>query len=97
MDYEELEELVLESKDYSTLQLAFSSLTHEERKALSAKTVKLKNQISRSSPNKDASERLQKFLSKQKKEKAWNSRANHNATIALFAVGPISAIKKSDV
>lgn len=97
MDYEELEELVLESKDYSKLQLAFSSLTHAERKALSAKTVKLKNQISRSSPNKDASERLQKFLSKQKKEKAWNSRANYNATIALFAVGPISAIKKSDV
>lgn len=96
MDYDQLEKLVLESKDYSKLQSAFSLLTHAERKALSAKTIKLKNQISRSSPNKDASERLQKYLSKQNKEKAWNSKANYNATIALFAVGPISAIKKTD-
>ncbi len=96
MDYDQLEKLVLESKDYSKLQRALSSLTQAERKALSAKAVKLKNQISRSSPNKDASDRLQKYLSKQNKEKAWNSKASYNATLALFAVGPISAIKKSD-
>ena len=97
MDYDELERLVLESKDPWELQRAFSSLNPVERKSLSARTVKLNTQLSRSKPNKDASDRLRKYLSNLNKVRSWRGGETFNVTLALFAVGPVSSIKKSDI
>ena len=97
MNYEQFEKLILESTDRLELQNAFSLLTPAERKSLSAKAVKLKSQLSRGSVNKEASERLRNHITSQKEAQRWNSNAGQNASVALFAVGPVSSIKRSDV
>jgi len=97
MNYEQFEKLILESTDRLELQNAFSLLTPTERKSLSAKAVKLKSQLSRGSVNKEASKRLRNHITSQKEAQRWNSNAGQNASVALFAVGPVSSIKRSDV
>jgi hypothetical protein len=93
---DELERLILQTKDQAALQRAFANLDIAQRKKLSSTAQKLYNQISRNKPNKDASDRLRKFIEKQKRNH-WNSRPSRNAGLALFALGPLSAVKKRDL
>ena len=92
----ELESLVLNSKDSIKLQTAFAPLSEQERKSLSTTANKLKTQLYRGVANKDASPALRKYLA-NKPEYHWNSPAYYNVGIALFALCPISVIKKSDI
>ncbi len=96
MTPEQLEILVLEADNTKVLQTAFSSLTEKERKALSNTAQKLRKQISRNSPDKDASEQLRKYF-KQRKGYHWGSPAFHNADMALFALCPPSVLKRRDL
>lgn len=96
MTPEELESLILNSKNTKKLQAAFAPLTEQERKALSTTANKIKTQIYRGVANKDASRALRNFLA-QKKESYRNPPPFYNAGIALFALCPLSVIKRSDI
>lgn len=96
MTPDDLERLILQTKEQAALRQAFKSLDAAQRSKLSSTAQKLYNQISRNKPNKDASERLRTFLEKQKGNH-WNSHLSRNASLALFALGPLSALKKRDL
>lgn len=96
MTPDDLEELILQTKDPAALRQAFAPLDIAQRKKLSSTAQKLYNQIFRNKPNKDASERLRKFFEKQKGNR-WNSHPSRNALLALFALGPLSAVKKREL
>ena len=96
MTPEELEVLVIESTSPKALEEAVAHLDAAERSKLSTAAQKLYNQLSRNKPNKGASDRLRAFLASRKGD-TWLHRDNgpmRNATLALFAFCPISALKK---
>jgi hypothetical protein len=96
MSPEELEILVLETDSVERLPDAFALLTATERKALSTAASKLRSQLMKRVPNADASERLKKYLQKHT-DYQWNSEVYKNALIAVFALCPISALKRNDL
>lgn len=96
MTPEELEVLILESKSGKNLRDAFATLSDSERKALSTTASKIKAQLFRGTPNKDASDRLIKHLEKGDTN-AWNKDSYRNITLAAFALCPISVLKKNDL
>ncbi len=96
MTPEQLEILVLEAKNAAELCPAFAPLTDAERRALAGTASELKSQIYKNAANKDASKRLQRYFEKTGKS-TWDSPAYHNVTLALFALCPVSAVKKTDV
>jgi len=95
MTPEELESIILKTKDPCKLPTAFAALTDKQRRALSTFTSKLKNQIGRGKANKDASSQLKKFLGKDIEH--YYSPAYSNACIALFAMCPLSTLKKTEI
>ena len=92
--YEQLEELVLTGTPEKIRQ-TFANYTEQQRKSLSVKAGKLRTQLVRNKANKDASEKLKLAIKKQG-EFSWNSKAQINACIAVFAVCPLSTLKKTD-
>jgi len=99
MTADDLEELVLSIKDAMEFAKAFSGLDDKQRAKLSSSAQKLHRQLSEGKPNASASDRLKEFLSCRTGEvwSQWNSRENRNACLAIFAVGPLSAVKKWQV
>lgn len=95
ISYEELETLVLTAKP-EKLRETFANYTEQERKTLSVKANKLRSQLYRSKANKDASAQLIKAIEKQG-EYCWNSDAQRNATIAAFALCPLSSLKTGEI
>ena len=99
MSPEELETLVLDAKDAKDIRIAFEGMDEKDRKKLSTAASKLHKQLWDGKAGAGASERLQRHLASRKGEAYthWNSRANHNAALAVFAVGPLSAVRKWQV
>lgn len=96
MTPDELEQLILETKDAETVRLAFKGIEEKARKKLSTTAIKVHRQLHDGKANASASDRLQKFLKTRKDSsyRYWNSRANSNAALAVLALGPLSAVKK---
>lgn len=95
MTPEELESIILKTKDPRKLSAAFAALTEKERRSLSTFTSKLKTQIGRGKANKDASSQLKNYLSKDVEH--YYSDAFNNACMALFAMCPLSTLKKTEI
>ncbi|KEO88642.1 hypothetical protein EH31_16940 [Erythrobacter longus] len=96
MTPDELEHLILETKDAETFRLIFKGMDEKARKKLSTTASKVHRQLWDGKANASASDRLKKFLKTRKdgSYQYWNSRANSNAALAVFALGPLSAVKK---
>jgi len=96
MTPEELEELVLTARNGEEMRLAFKGLDEKARKKLSTTASALQRQLWEGKAKATASERLKEHLSRRKGEnyQNWNSRAVSNASLAVFALGPLSAVKK---
>jgi hypothetical protein len=99
MTPDELETLVLESEDSERLRAAFASLDEKERAKLSSAAQKLFNQLYRNKAEAGASDRLKAHLATRTGDlwNYWNAKENSRATLALFALCPISVVKKRDV
>ena len=95
MTPQELESLILKTKDPRKLPAAFSNLTEKERRSLSTFTSKLKTQLGRGKANKDASSQLKSYLKKDVEH--YYSDAFTNACISLFAMCPVSTLKKTEI
>ena len=76
--------------------LPSKAMDEKARKKLSTTASTLHRQLCDGKANAAASDRLKHFLSKRSDETYthWNSQANSNAALAVFAVGPLSAVKK---
>jgi len=100
MTYDELEALVLEGGDGWAVQRALAPLDEKARAKLSAPVQKLYRQLGRGKPDPTASDRLAKFLDGAS-GMFWTHRGfsgNQSALIvALFAVGPLSALSKLEI
>ena len=96
MTPDELEQLILETKDAESVRLAFKAMDEMARKKLSTTASKIHRQLHDGKANASASDRLKKFLKTRKDSSYthWNSRANSNAALAVFALGPLSAARK---
>ncbi|WP_299975614.1 DUF6493 family protein [uncultured Pseudoteredinibacter sp.] len=89
--YEKLESLVL-SATPKEIRSTLSDYTEAQRKALSVKANKLRSQLCRNKANNDASDQL-KMTIKSQGEYCWNGKAQINASIAAFALCPLSSLK----
>jgi hypothetical protein len=99
MTPEALEELVLVSDDPWELQRAFAGLDEKARAKLSAAAQRLYRQLHISNANAGASDRVQRLLA-QRGGAGWrfsDAPENRNATLALFALGPLSAVKNRGI
>lgn len=100
MTYDELEALILEGGDGWAVQRALAPLDEKARAKLSAPVQKLFRQSGRGKPDHKASDRLVKFLDGAS-GMFWTYRGfsgNQTALIvALFAVGPLSALSKLEI
>jgi hypothetical protein len=99
MNADDLEELVLSTRDTMEFAKAFSGLDEKQRAKLSSSAQGLHRQLSEGKPNSVVSDRLKSFLSRRTGEvwSHWSARENRNACLAIFAVGPLSAVKKWQV
>ncbi|WP_420136755.1 DUF6493 family protein [Sphingomonas sp.] len=98
MIYDALEQLVLR-KDAWALQRAFAPLDERARAKLSVPAQALYRQLSTGKAAPGASKRLKLllWLRSQSARNPSNSAENCHARLALFAVGPLSSVKKRDV
>lgn len=96
MSPDDLEKLVLETKNPREIVAAFKGMPETERRKLSTTARKLQSQLDKDKPAKDASERVRRYLKYRTKEhwNLWNKSANQNATLLMFAVCPISSLKR---
>lgn len=99
MTPDELETLILESSDIPKLRRALAPLDERERAKLSTTAQKLHRALYHNKAGPGASERLLSFLGKRPLDfwRNWNSQANQHAVLALFALGPLSALKKQEI
>ena len=99
MTAEELEQLVLDGKDGWDVQRAAEKLDEAERTKLSTAAQKLQDQLHRCKANAQASPRLRKLIGKRGRDtwKYWHAPENRNAVLALYALAPVSALKKRDL
>jgi len=96
MTKDELEVLILKSKDLMKLANAFSGMDEKERKALSTHAQSVHNQLEKHKINKSASPRIAKHIKARKGEvwNHWNAADTINARLAVLALGPLTAVKK---
>ncbi len=99
MTPEELETLVVDGSSGSDVVSAFSGMPETERAKLSTTAQQLHNQLNRGKANAKASERLKEVLSKRKGESwsHWHKPDTQRAVLAVFACGPLTAVKKQTV
>lgn len=99
MTPEDLETLVLNETKGSDMVRAFSAMSEKERAKLSTTAQQLHNQLNRGKANAKASDRLKKVLSKRKGESwsHWHKADTQRAVLAVFACGPLTAVKKQTV
>ncbi len=96
MTPEAFETLILATKNPQDLRQAFAGLSESQRKSLSTTAKKLFRQINHHSPNKDASQQLKKYIQNNQK-KNWSGTASTNVSMALYALCPLSVLKRSDI
>jgi hypothetical protein len=96
MTPEKLEEKVLTLDQSINLAAAFAGLDEKQRAKLSSTAQKLLRQLADGKANADSSDLLKRYLAQHKGGNLshWNRQANRNAALAVFAVGPLSAVKK---
>ena len=96
MTPDELEVLILETRNTAQLPPAFQPLDEKARANLSTSAQKLFSQLYRSKADHGASDRLKSLLARRTGDQwqHWSARETRNATLALFALGPLSAVKK---
>jgi len=96
MTKDELEVLILKSKDLMKLANAFSGMDEKERRALSTHAHSVHNQLEKHKINKSASPRIAKHIKARKGEvwNHWNAADTINARLAVLALGPLTAVKK---
>jgi hypothetical protein len=101
MTPDDLEALILEAENGWHLQKAFAPLDEKERAKLSTTAQKLYRQLYQSKANDSASDRLKKFIDARNKKverwNTWNSTQTRNAIHALFALCPLSTVKRRDI
>jgi hypothetical protein len=99
MNADDLEKLVLSTADGLELARAFEGMDEKERAKLSAGAQSLHRHLSEGKVTSAASEQLKSFLSKPRGAvwSPWNYPENRKAALAVFAVGPLSAVKKWQV
>ncbi len=105
MTADDLEKLVLSTADGLELARAFEGMDEEERAKLSTSAQTLHRHLDEGKAPSTASEQLESFLSARGKEiglhgevrSHWNNLENRKACLAVFAVGPLSAVKKWQV
>src|SRR5579872_725391 len=99
MTLDDLERLLLEPSDLADLPKAFEGLDERQRVKLSSPAQRLYRQLSRNKADPGASHRLKDFFARRQGNPlmGWNARETQNATLALFAVGPASAVKRPNV
>ncbi|MEL7319903.1 MAG: DUF6493 family protein, partial [Pseudomonadota bacterium] len=96
MTPEQLEDLILTNGQPEEVQAAFWNMAEEDRKKLSTAAQKLHSQLSRGKANAGASERLKAATKKRGPNNwgAWDTTQTRRASLAVFACGPLSAVKK---
>ncbi len=99
MTPEDLEGLVLEADDLWEVQRALKSLDEKERGKLSSAAQKLHRQLYFRKATAGASLRLQEILAQTTGEiwNTWNQKDVRAAALALYALCPISVVKKPEV
>lgn len=99
MTPETLEALILDSEDALQVAHAFTGLDEKERAKLSTTAQKIYRQLYQSKADKSASPRLAALLTARGPNTwtYWSARETRNALLAMFAVGPVSAVKKRDI
>lgn len=99
MTPDEIEALILDSEDALQMARAFDGLDEKARAKLSTTAQKIYRQLYQSKVDKSASPRLAALIAARSANTwtYWNTRETRNALLALFAVGPLSAVKKRDV
>ena len=99
MTPDELETLILEARDPWQLQKAFEPLDEKERARLSPAAQKIHGQLYKNKASEGASGRLRQFIAGRKGAiwQVWNADETRRATLALFALCPISVARKPDV
>jgi len=99
MTYDELEALVLDTKDSEALARALAPLDEKARAKLSGPAQRLYRQLHTNKAADDASGSLRASLSQRKGDSwsYWNAIENRHAMLALFALCPVSVVKKREV
>lgn len=98
MSPEEFDTLILSGK-ISDLRQAFSGLDEKTRKSLSKPAQTAFSSISRNKPAKGASAHIRKFVEGRKGDvwNFWNAPVNTRAGLALYAVAPLSGVKRQNL
>ncbi len=96
MTPDDLEALVLDPQDFWPLQRALAPLTEKERAKLSPYARALLSQLRANKPADNASDRLKAFLANRdgKGWDFWLADVSRCAVMAVFGLGPVSALKK---
>jgi hypothetical protein len=99
MTPDQLESLILRSKDPWAVQAALAALDEKERSKLSTSARKIHTQLQRNKADAAASERLRNFIAWRSGEawSHWNARETRNSMLALFGLCPLSTLTKSNL
>jgi len=97
MNKDELEKLVLKSKDSMKLATAFEAFDDKQRKELSAHAQSLFKQLEKNKATKSASDLLTKHIKARKGDQwnFWHTDDTVNSRLAVIALGPLSAVKSA--
>lgn len=99
LTYDELEALVVDTGDKWALPRALAPLDEKARAKLSAPMQKLYRQLQATKVDATASERLKAVLAARDSGTwtYWNSAERRHATLGLFALCPVSVVKKRQI
>ena len=98
MTPDQFEDLLFNAKS-KDLRAAFAGLDEKTRKSLSKTAQAAFSSLSRNKAAKQASERIKKFVAKRKGESwdIWDAPINRRAGLALYAVAPLSGVKRQNL
>jgi len=98
MSPEDFENLLFTAEP-GELRRRLAGLDEKTRRSLSKTAQAAYSSLSRNKPAKAASERVRKFVEKRKGEswEHWNHPVNRRAALALYAVAPLSGLKRSNL
>ena len=98
MSPEQFEDLLFKSKA-KEFREAVANLDEKTRKSLSKTAQSAYSSITRNKASKGASERVKKFVANRKGEswEHWNAPVNQRVGLGLYAVAPLSGVKKQNL
>lgn len=99
MTVDDLEQLVLGRSDVSEVVQAFAGMDEKERKKLSRTAKGMYSLLTSNRLREDTSPRLKAFVAARKVEtwNLWGTDEARKATLAMYAVCPVSAINKQNI